>query len=103
MAAVIDWICEQPWSSGAVGMVGISYEGMMQFFTAAHRPAGLKCIAPQYPGLPHCYVDGGLAISSFARVWEQLHKGLSEHEPSAPVDGVDGERLPRGGGSGALA
>ncbi|MCY3733100.1 MAG: CocE/NonD family hydrolase, partial [Chloroflexi bacterium] len=93
IAAVIDWICEQPWSSGRVGMVGISYEGMMQFFTAAHRPEGLKCIAPQYPGLPHCYVDGGLAISSFARVWESLHKGMSEHEPAAPVDGPDGERL----------
>ena len=93
MAAVIDWICEQPWSSGKVGMVGISYEGMMQFFTAAHRPEGLKCIAPQYPGLPHCYVDGGLAISSFARVWERLHKGMSEHEPAAPVDDADGEAL----------
>ena len=93
MAAVIDWICEQPWSSGRVGMVGISYEGMMQFFTAAHQPQGLKCIAPQYPGLPQCYVDGGLAISSFARVWERLHKGISENEPAAPVDGPDGERL----------
>lgn len=93
LAAVVDWICAQPWSSGKVGMVGISYEGMMQFFTAAFRPEGLKCIAPQYPGLPQCYVDGGLAISSFARVWERLHKGMSEHEPSAPVDGPDGARL----------
>ena len=93
LAAVIDWICAQPWSSGRVGMVGISYEGMLQFFTAAHQPEGLHCIAPQYPGLPQCYVDGGLAISSFARVWEQLHKGMSEQEPSAPVDGPDGERL----------
>ena len=93
LAAVIDWICDQEWSSGRVGMVGISYEGMMQFFTAAQQPAGLKCIAPQYPGLPHCYVDGGLAISSFARVWEQLHKGISENEPAAPVEGPDAETL----------
>ncbi len=95
IAEVIDWICAQDWSTGRVGMVGISYEGMIQFFTAAHQPEGLKCIAPQYPGLPQCYVDGGLAISSFARVWEQLHKGLSEHEPSAPVDGPDGDALQR--------
>ena len=93
LAAVIDWICDQEWSSGRVGMVGISYEGMMQFFTAAQQPEGLKCIAPQYPGLPHCYVDGGLAISSFARVWEQLHKGISENEPAAPVEGPDAETL----------
>ena len=95
IAEVIDWICAQDWSTGRVGMVGISYEGMIQFFTAAHQPEGLKCIAPQYPGLPQCYVDGGLAISSFARVWEQLHKGISEHEPSAPVDGPDGDALQR--------
>ena len=95
IAEVIEWICAQDWSTGRVGMVGISYEGMIQFFTAAHQPEGLKCIAPQYPGLPQCYVDGGLAISSFARVWEQLHKGLSEHEPSAPVDGPDGDALQR--------
>ena len=93
LAAAIDWICDQEWSSGRVGMVGISYEGMMQFFTAAQQPEGLKCIAPQYPGLPHCYVDGGLAISSFARVWEQLHKGISENEPAAPVEGPDAETL----------
>ena len=71
-------------------MVGISYEGMAQFFTAAFAPAGLACIVPQYPGLPQCYVDGGLAISGFARTWEALHKGISEDEPSAPVDGPDG-------------
>ena len=93
VAAVVEWIAEQPWSSGRVGMVGISYEGMMQFFTAGHQPKGLTCIAPQYPGLPQCYVDGGLAISSFARVWERLHKGMSENEPAAPVDGPDGEAL----------
>lgn len=93
VAAVVEWIAEQPWSSGRVGMVGISYEGMMQFFTAGHQPKGLSCIAPQYPGLPQCYVDGGLAISSFARVWERLHKGMSENEPAAPVDGPDGETL----------
>ena len=87
IAQVIDWIIDQPWATDKVGMVGISYEGMAQFFTAAFAPAGLACIVPQYPGLPQCYVDGGLAISGFARTWEALHKGISEDEPSAPVDG----------------
>ena len=93
IAQVIDWIVDQPWATGKVGMVGISYEGMAQFFTAAFAPAGLACIVPQYPGLPQCYVDGGLAISGFARTWEALHKGISEDEPSAPVDGPDGPQL----------
>ena len=93
IAQVIDWIVDQPWATGKVGMVGISYEGMAQFFTAAFAPAGLACIVPQYPGLPQCYVDGGLAISGFARTWEALHKGISEDEPSAPVDGPDAQQL----------
>ena len=93
IAQVIDWIVDQPWATDKVGMVGISYEGMAQFFTAAFAPSGLACIVPQYPGLPQCYVDGGLAISGFARTWEALHKGISEDEPSAPVDGPDGPQL----------
>ena len=93
IAQGIDWIVDQPWATDKVGMVGISYEGMAQFFTAAFAPAGLACIVPQYPGLPQCYVDGGLAISGFARTWEALHKGISEDEPSAPVDGPDAQQL----------
>ena len=93
IAQVVEWIAAQPWSTDRVGMVGISYEGMVQFHTVAFAPPALACIAPQYPGLPQCYMDGGLAISSFARTWESLHKGMAELEPSAPVDGPDGERL----------
>ena len=93
IAQMIDWIADQPWSTDRVGMLGISYEGMVQLFTAPFAPKALTCIAPQYPGLPQCYLDGGLAISSFAHTWESLHKGMAEHEPSAPVDGPDGERL----------
>ncbi len=93
VAQVVDWIASQPWSLPRVGMVGISYEGMVQLHTAVFRPAALRCIAPQYPGLPQCYMDGGLPIVSFARTWQAVHQGMSENEPAAPVDGPDGERL----------
>ena len=93
IAQVVEWIAAQPWAMSRVGMVGISFEGMVQFHTAAFAPPALACIAPQYPGLPQCMFDGGLAIASFVRTWERAHKGLSENEPSAPVDGPDGETL----------
>ena len=93
IAQVVEWIAAQPWATSRVGMVGISFEGMVQFHTAAFAPPALACIAPQYPGLPQCMFDGGLAIASFVRTWERAHKGLSENEPSAPVDGSDGETL----------
>ena len=34
----IEWVAEQPWCDGNVGMVGISYFGSMQVLAAAERP-----------------------------------------------------------------
>ncbi len=42
--AVIEWIRAQPWSSGDVGMMGISWGGFNGLQVAARRPPGLKAI-----------------------------------------------------------
>ena len=90
---VVEWITRQPWATDKVGMVGISYEGMVQLSAACFAPPGLACIAPQYPGHHSCIMDGGLAIRSFARTWETLHQSMSAEEPAAPVDGPEGLEL----------
>lgn len=41
---VIAWIAAQPWSSGAVGMMGISWGGFNGLQVAARRPAALKAV-----------------------------------------------------------
>src|SRR3954454_19716483 len=41
---VIDWIAAQPWCSGAVGMIGISWGGFNGLQVAARRPKALKAI-----------------------------------------------------------
>jgi len=41
---VIDWIAAQPWCSGAVGMIGISWGGFNGLQIAALRPEALKAI-----------------------------------------------------------
>lgn len=41
---VIDWISRQPWCSGQVGMIGISWGGFNGLQLAAHRPPALKAI-----------------------------------------------------------
>ena len=41
---VIDWITAQPWCSGAVGMIGISWGGFNSLQIAARRPPALKAI-----------------------------------------------------------
>jgi uncharacterized protein len=41
---VIDWLSKQPWSSGAVGMIGISWGGFNGLQIAARRPPALKAV-----------------------------------------------------------
>ena len=41
---VIDWISKQPWCSGVVGMMGISWGGFNALQVAALRPPALKAI-----------------------------------------------------------
>lgn len=42
----VQWIAEQPWSNGNVGMWGASYVGETQFTTAMMDPPALKTIVP---------------------------------------------------------
>ncbi|MEQ8666410.1 MAG: CocE/NonD family hydrolase [Rhodospirillales bacterium] len=41
---IIDWITAQPWCSGTVGMIGISWGGFNGLQVAARRPPALKAI-----------------------------------------------------------
>lgn len=41
---IIEWLAEQPWCSGAVGMIGISWGGFNGLQVAARRPPALKAI-----------------------------------------------------------
>ncbi len=43
---IIQWIRKQPWSTGRIGMIGQSYEGMSQYLVASGRPEGLVSIMP---------------------------------------------------------
>jgi putative CocE/NonD family hydrolase len=43
---LVQWIAVQPWSTGNVGMVGGSYGGWTQWWTASTAPPALKAIAP---------------------------------------------------------
>lgn len=50
----IDWIADQPWSDGKVGMVGASYVGLVQWLAAKSGNPHLTCIVPQVsPPDPH--------------------------------------------------
>ena len=64
---------EQPWCDGNVGMVGGSYLGWSQYYTAAQCPPHLKCIAPFDSGTDFyrdmIYQGGGCFFSEFLNRW----------------------------------
>jgi uncharacterized protein len=69
---LIEWAGAQPWSSGAVGLLGVSYLAISQWKAAALNPPALKAICP-WEGLTDAYRDlafpGGIAETGFARLW----------------------------------
>jgi len=47
----VEWLAEQPWCNGKVGMLGYSHLGAVQYETAATNPPHLACAIPaQAPG-----------------------------------------------------
>jgi len=47
----VDWIAQQPWCDGNIGMVGDSYDALTQWAAAVMNHPSLKCIAPMDIGL----------------------------------------------------
>lgn len=72
ISRVIAWAASQPWSTGRVGMMGVSYLALSQYKVAALNPPALKAICP-WEGFTDAYRDfftpGGVVEDGFARVW----------------------------------
>lgn len=52
---LVEWIAEQPWCNGNVGMYGLSYMGWTQWWTACQAPPALKAIVPEVAPPDHFY------------------------------------------------
>jgi putative CocE/NonD family hydrolase len=73
--AVIDWIAEQAWSDGRVGMQGAGYGGFVAWSAAKRLPAALKAIAtsdPMAPGISMPNPNGIFRNSAYRWVYELL-------------------------------
>jgi predicted acyl esterase len=71
----IEWAAAQPWCNGAVGLSGISYYAINQWFVANLKPPSLKAIVP-WEGFADLYRDalyhGGI-LSLFMTNWFTAH------------------------------
>lgn len=80
VADAIEWAGDQPWSTGDVGMLGVSYLAMSQYKAAALAPPALKAICP-WEGMTDAYRDlmrpGGLYEHGFTRIWATMTRRTS--------------------------
>ena len=71
----IEWAAAQPWCNGNVGLLGISYFAINQWFVANRQPPSLKAIIP-WEGFADLYRDalyhGGI-LSVFMTNWFTAH------------------------------
>ncbi|MGK8464865.1 CocE/NonD family hydrolase [Nocardia cyriacigeorgica] len=69
---VVNWAAAQPWSTGKVGMTGISYSAINQLQTAERNPEALQAIFPIVPGsdlLRDIAATGGGVGFGFLPAW----------------------------------
>jgi len=69
---LVEWIAKQPWCDGNVGMLGMSYFGMIQLLVAAQNPPHLKAIFPVDAATDmyrHWAYHGGILHLSFLATW----------------------------------
>jgi uncharacterized protein len=85
---VIETIAKQPWVLGnKVGMLGISYGGISQLFTAQLQPPHLAAIAPLsvIDATATTLYPGGILNTGFAVAWAEQRQ--QNAEPAGPTSG----------------
>lgn len=69
---VVEWCADQDWSSGKIGLLGISYYAGSQWRVAARKPRGLAAMIP-WEGMSDYYRDrcrhGGILANNFINFW----------------------------------
>lgn len=85
--ATITWCGTQSWSNGNVGMLGGSYAGAVQWYTAPFANPHLKCLAPEVAS-SDSYFDGGSMRGGVVQMddieWSILISGRTNQELLPP-------------------
>jgi putative CocE/NonD family hydrolase len=84
---LIEWAGSQPWCNGRVGLMGVSYLAMSQWYVAALKPPHLYAIVP-WEGANDLYRElgfhGGIPETTFVGFWDmRLKRGRNRRFPMA--------------------
>ena len=87
-AELIDWAARQPWSTGAIGLLGVSYFAMSQWRVAALQPPALRAIVPWEGAsdlLREFAYQDGVVETGFIGVWwkNRMQRGRNRRFPMA--------------------
>ncbi len=78
VADLVEWAGHQSWSTGSVGLLGVSYLALSQWGAAAQRPPSLRAIVP-WEGFTDPYRallrPGGFPEVGFLRLWSRGMEG----------------------------
>lgn len=83
---VVDWITQQDWSDGTIGVAGTSYLGITSLLTAERQQAAVKAAFVEVP-MGDAWRDvigtGGMLNGLFVATWLQLTQNLSVQNDAA--------------------
>ncbi len=93
--AVLEWLAEQPFCNGKIGMVGRSYMGANQHVVAAAAAGRLTAIMPEMApfDLYSTVYRGGIFRRDFATSWFSDIDRRDKVDSGAEVDGAEGADL----------
>ena len=91
---VLRWIAAQPWCTGSIGMMGISWGGFNSLQVAAHRPPELKaiitCCSTDDRYADDVHYIGGLPLAFYLLPWASVMLTYN----ARPPDPASGRRGP---------
>jgi uncharacterized protein len=96
---LIEWTAMQPWCTGRIGLMGVSYLAMSQWHAAALKPPHLRAIVP-WEGVTDLYRElafhGGIPETNFVPTWfrNRIKRGRNRRFPLAEDFLADRERHP---------
>lgn len=84
---LIEWTASQPWCTGRIALMGVSYLAMSQWYAAALKPPHLSAIIP-WEGVTDPYRElafhGGIPETKFVSLWAKMRLRRG-HNPKYPM------------------
>ena len=95
VCAALEWIAAQPWCTGSLGMIGLSWGGFAALQAAARRPPALKAIVALCASADRYGADvkyhGGCVLGCELLPWSSTMLAMSVRPPDPDLAG-DGWR-----------